>query len=262
MAQAMSDASTPKLSVVIITLNEAHAIGACLDSVAWADEVIVLDSGSTDATVEICRRHGARVEVTDWPGYGAQKNRAIERTRNEWILSLDADERVTPALRAELERALATCTDVAAFAIPRLSSYCGKVIRHGGWWPDLVTRLFRRGRAHFSDDAVHERLVVQGRTGQLTHPLEHEAFISLDEVLDKMNRYSAAGATRMFKAHQRGSLSRAIAHGIFTFIRTYFLRAGFLDGREGFMLAVSNAEGAYYRYLKLMYLNERAARIE
>lgn len=258
----MSDTSTPKLSVVIITLNEAHAIGACLESVAWADEIVVLDSDSTDATVEICRKHGARVDVTDWPGYGAQKNRAIERTRNEWILSLDADERVTPGLRAELERALAAPGDLVAFAIPRLSSYCGKVIRHGGWWPDHVTRLFRRGRAHFSDDAVHERLVVQGQTGKLTHPLEHEAFTSLDEVLDKMNRYSSAGAVRMFKARRRGSLPRAIAHGLFTFIRTYFLRAGFLDGREGFMLAVSNAEGAYYRHLKLMYLDERTARNE
>jgi glycosyltransferase involved in cell wall biosynthesis len=247
------------LSVAIIARNEAHAIRACLESIAWADEIVVLDSGSTDATVEICRAFGAKVEITDWPGYGAQKNRAIGRCCGAWILSLDADERVSPALRAEVERAIAEPSDAAAYRMPRLSSYCGRPMRHSGWWPDHVTRLFRRGRGHFSDDLVHERLIVDGRTRTLHEPLLHDTCVDLDEVLDKLNAYSSAGARQMLARGKRGSLGRAIGHGLWTFLRTYVLRAGFLDGREGFMLAVSNAEGAYYRYLKLMLLERTGA---
>jgi len=248
------------LSVAIIARNEAHAIRACLDSVAWADEIVVLDSGSADATVEICRACGVKVEVTDWPGYGAQKNRAIARCNGDWILSIDADERVSPALRAEIERAVAAPGDAAAFRMPRSSSYCGRAMRHGGWWPDHVTRLFHRGRGRFSDDAVHERLLIDGHIGTLREPLLHEAFVDLNEVLEKLNAYSSAGARQMLAGGKRGSLVAAVGHGLWTFIRTYLLRAGFLDGREGFMLAVSNAEGAYYRYLKLMLLQESAGR--
>jgi len=262
MTQARENAleQRPALSVAIIARDEAHAIGACLESVAWTDEIVVLDSGSTDATVSICESLGVRVEVTDWPGYGAQKNRAIGRCRGDWILSLDADERVTPALRAEIEHALTSPGNASAFRMPRLSTYCGRPMRHSGWWPDHVTRLFRRGHGRFSDDPVHERLIVEGSTSTLTHPLAHEAFVDLEEVLDKLNRYSTAGARRMHAAGASGSLRRAIAHGLWTFVRTYILRGGFLDGREGFMLAVSNAEGAYYRYLKLMLLARAAAR--
>jgi len=242
------------VSVAIIARDEAHAIEACLKSVAWADERIVLDSGSADETVAICRALGATVESTDWPGYGAQKNRAIARCTGDWILSLDADEQVSAALRAEIEQAIAASGDTVGFRMPRLSSYCGRKMHYGGWWPDYVTRLFRRGRGRFSDDPVHERLVVDGPVGTLRSPLMHEAFMDLEEVLDKVNRYSTAGARQMLHAGRGATLRSAIGHGTWSFIRTYFLRAGFLDGREGFMLAVSNAEGAYYRYLKLMLL--------
>jgi len=245
----------PKLSVAIITRDEEPNIRACIESVSWADEIVVLDSGSTDATVEICRSLGARVEITDWQGFGVQKNRAIERCHNDWILSLDADERVTAQLRAQIERSLSAPGTSVAFRIPRLSSYCGRPMRHGGWWPDYVVRLFRRGLARFSDDLVHERLICDGGIGTLTQPITHEAFVSLEEVLDKVNRYSSAGAQRLLAAGASGSVSRAVGHGLWAFARTYLLRAGFLDGREGFMLAISNAEGTYYRYLKLMLLN-------
>lgn len=251
------NAPRPSLSVAIITLNEQDAIAACLQSVAWADQIVVIDSGSTDDTVAICRRMGASVESADWPGYGAQKNRAIARCTGDWVLSLDADERVSDELRREIEAAIASEAGNVGFRIPRLSSYCGKTIRHSGWWPDHVTRLFRNGSARFSDDPVHERLLVDGPVGTLKRPLLHESFVDLDEVLDKLNRYSAAGASRMHASGRRASLLSAIGHGIWTFVRTYFLQAGFLDGREGFMLAVSNAEGTYYRYLKLMLLHER-----
>ena len=246
------------LSVVVITKNEGAAIRRCLESVAWAGEIVVLDSDSSDETARIAGECGAKVHTASgWPGYGPQKNRALALATGDWVLSLDADEWITPELRAEIERALATPGEHSAFKMPRLSSYCGRFMRHSGWWPDHVTRLFRRGRARFSDDLVHERLIVDGAIGALREPLRHEAIRDLDEALVKMNAYSTAGAMMQFERGKTASLTGAVWHGAWTFFRTYVLRAGFLDGREGFMLAVSNAEGAYYRYLKLMLLAEK-----
>lgn len=242
------------ISATVIARDEEASIGACLASLDWADEVLVLDSGSTDRTVEICRAAGAQVEVTDWPGFGAQKNRAIDRASGDWVLSIDADERVPPALARAIRAAVADPGTNVAFRMPRASSYLGRRMRHSGWWPDHVTRLFRRGHARFSDDPVHERLLVEGPVGTLDCALEHESFASVEEVLVKLDRYSTLGAERMLREGRHGSLGRAVGHGLWTFVRTYVLRRGFLDGREGFMLAVSNAEGAYYRYLKLMLL--------
>lgn len=246
-----------KLSVAIITRNEQAAIRRCLESVAWAGEIVVLDAGSTDETARIARECGAKVHIaSDWQGFGRQKNRALELVAGAWVLSLDADEWISPELRTEIERVLAAPGDHAAFRMPRLSSYCGRFMRHSGWWPDYVTRLFRRGQARFSNDLVHERLIVEGAVGTLRESLLHEAILDLDDALVKMNAYSTAGALMQLERGGKASLAGAVWHGAWTFFRTYVLRAGFLDGREGFMLAVSNAEGAYYRYLKLMLLRE------
>jgi glycosyltransferase involved in cell wall biosynthesis len=246
------------LSVIVITKNEARVIARCLESVAWADEIIVLDAASTDSTPDIARQLNAKVTTSaDWPGYGAQKNRALDLATGYWVLSLDADEWITPELRTEIESAIAASGNNVAFKIPRLSSYCGRFMRHSGWWPDHVTRLFKRGAARFSDDLVHERLIVDGVTGFLRESLMHEAIVDLDDALHKMNAYSTAGAFMQMERGKKASLTSAVLHGAWTFIRTYVLRGGFLDGREGFMLAVSNAEGAYYRYLKLMLLREK-----
>ena len=243
------------LSVVIIVKNEAARLGATLESVRFADEIIVLDSGSTDGTVEVARRHTAKVFVdADWQGFGVQKNRALDHAGCDWVLSLDADERVSEDLRLAIQAALANpVADV--YEMPRLSSYCGRTIRHSGWWPDHVVRLFRRGAARFSDSLVHERLLFDGRVARLDEPLLHESYRNLDDVLDKMNRYSTAGAVQAFEGGRRSGLGKAVLRGGWAFLRTYLLRAGFLDGREGFILAVSNAETTYYRYLKLMYLS-------
>jgi len=247
------------LSVVLITKNAAPVIRRCLESVAWADEIVVLDSESNDGTAELCREFTPQVEtVRDWPGFGPLKNRAVERAQGEWVFNIDADEWVTPALRAEIEAALREPGDAAAFRMPRRSSYCGRFIRHSGWWPDHVTRLFRRGQARFSEDQVHERLLVEGGVGTLRQPLLHEAFRDLEQVLAKVNTYSTQGALGLRKRGTKATVATAVAHGAWTFFRTYCLRAGFLDGREGFMLAVSNAEGTYYRYLKLLLLEEQA----
>lgn len=247
-----------KLSVIIITRNEAANIRACLESVAWADEVIVVDSGSSDATVEICQELGAKVFVHDWPGFGVQKNRALSYATNEWVFSIDADERVTAELRAAIETVLHNGADAfAAYRISRLSSYCGRFMRHSGWYPDHIVRFFKRDAAKFSDDLVHERLLVEGATGMLSGELLHYSYENLEQVLNKVNQYSSASAQMQQQRGRQASLSGAVLRGLWSFIRTYFLSAGFLDGREGFMLAVSNAEGTYYRYLKLMLLNRK-----
>ncbi|MGH8703237.1 MAG: glycosyltransferase family 2 protein [Burkholderiales bacterium] len=249
------------LSVIVIAKNEAAVIRRCLESVAWADEMIVLDSGSTDSTVEICRKCKARVEASaEWRGFGVQKNRVLAFATGDWVLSIDADEWVTEGLRAELQAAMATPDAHSAFRMPRLSSYCGRFMRHSGWWPGHVTRLFRRGQARFSDDLVHEKLIVQGAVGTLRAPLMHESYRNLEQVLAKTNAYSSAGAAMARQRGRRAGLGGAVLRGLWSFFRTYFLRAGFLDGREGFMLAVSNAEVTYYRSVKLMLLAEREQR--
>jgi glycosyltransferase involved in cell wall biosynthesis len=249
------------LSLTIITKNEEASIRRCIESVPFADEVVVVDSGSTDRTVEICRALGARVVVTDdYPGYGPQKNRALALARGDWILSLDADEWLTPELQAELPRLMAAAPGPAAYRMRRRSSFCGRYMRHSGWWPDWVVRLARRGQGRFSDEIVHERLVVEGPVGEATGVLMHEAFATLEDVVGKMDEYSSAGARALAARGRSSSVARAVAHGLWTFLRTYVFRAGFLDGREGFLLAVANAEGTYYKYVKLMLLAGRGRR--
>jgi glycosyltransferase involved in cell wall biosynthesis len=248
------------LSVIVITKNEAERLPRCLESVRTiADEIVVVDSGSADATPDIARQYGARFTVTpDWPGFGPQKNRALAHATGDWVLSLDADEWLTPELAAEIRQVLqAPQSDV--YALPRLSSFCGRPMRHSGWWPDHVTRLFKRGAARFSDDLVHERLMFSGTHAVLQEPIMHETYRTLDEMLVKLNRYSTDGAQNHIHQGKRGGLGRAIGRGLWAFVRTYVIRAGFLDGREGFLLAVANAETTYYRYLKLMYLAEGRA---
>jgi len=251
--------STP-ISAVVICLNEADRIGRCLESLAFCDEIVVVDSGSTDRTVEICRELGAAVHVTpDWPGHGPQKNRALDRAGGDWIFSLDHDEWATPELREEIVRTLAAPGDKAAFVMPRRSSFCGRFMRHSGWWPDPVTRLFRRGAARFSEDHMHDRVIVQGPIGRLQHPVMHESITDLAQMIAKMNSYSSTSAAMLNRQGRRASLATAMLHGWWAFTRTYFLRLGFLDGREGFMLAIANAEGSYYRYLKLMLLSDKGS---
>ncbi|QDU08415.1 glycosyltransferase family 2 protein [Gimesia aquarii] len=243
------------LSIIVIVKNEESSIRECLTSVIWADEIIVLDSGSTDQTLAICKEFTDKVYETDWPGFGPQKNRALEYATKDWVLSIDADERISYDLQTEIKRIIQVSGRYDAYTMPRRSNYCGRYMKHSGWWPDRVVRLFRRGKARFSDDLVHERIVVDGKTGKLKEPIIHESLLTVEQILNTMNSYSTAGAKMLAEEKQQSGLTKAILHGLWTFIRTYFLRAGFLDGKEGFMLAISNAEGTYYRYLKLMVIN-------
>ena len=244
------------LSVIIITKNEALNIRECLESVKWADEIIVVDSGSTDATVAICRAFTPHVYTHDWPGFGVQKNRALNYATQDWVLSMDADERVTPDLRVEIEGAIRD-GNVQGYEIPRLSSFCGRYMRHSGWYPDYVTRLFLLKSASFTNDLVHERVIVNGVVGRLKHNLLHESFRDLEQLLAKMNHYSSAGAEMLGEKGRDATLLQAIFHGLWAFIRSYVIRTGFLDGAEGFMLAVSTAEGTYYRYAKRLLMQKQ-----
>ena len=247
-----------KLSVIIIAKNAESTIRRCLESVAWADEIVVVESGSADSTADICRELGVKLhQPADWPGHGPQKNRALDLATGDWLLSLDADEWVTPELRADIARAIVAPGDKVAFALPRRSSFCGRFMRHSGWWPDYVRRLFRRGAARFNDDRGHDRLIVNGTVGRLSSPIHHETITSLEQLIEKMNAYSAMTAYHLHQQGRSASIFTALRHGGWAFFRTYFLRAGFLDGREGLMLAISNAENSYYRYAKLVLLGKK-----
>jgi glycosyltransferase involved in cell wall biosynthesis len=247
-----------KLSVVIITKNEADNIQACLDSVKFANEWIIVDSGSSDATVAIAQEAGATViQTEDWPGFGPQKNRALEAARGEWILSLDADERIPEALRDEILAAIATGTH-SSYALPRLSSFCGHFIHHAGWYPDYIVRLFRRDCASFSSDLVHESVKVQqGSTGRLQTAMLHYSYPDDETYLRKLQQYSSLGAQQAYAAGKRASLGTAILHACSSFLRSYIFRRGILDGKAGLMVALSSAESTYHKYFKLMLLSER-----
>ena len=258
MDDSIATAARPRLTLAVITKNEAHRLAACLASVPFADEIVVVDSGSTDGTAELARRLGARVvETADWPGFGPQKNRALDAAGGDWVLSLDADERLSPELAAQVRRVVDAPdgADVpAAYTLSRLSSLCGRWMRHGDWHPDPVLRLFRRGAARFSDDAVHERLVCAGRIGHLDGHLLHDSIATLDDCLTKMNRYSGDRALALRRRGRSGGLGAAIGHGAWAFVRCYLLKRGFLDGGMGFVLAVSTAESAYDSHLKASLL--------
>lgn len=242
-----------KLSVIIITKNEAANIRACIGSVAWADEIIVVDSGSSDGTVEICRELGAKVFAHDWPGFGMQKNRALSYATHEWVFSIDADERATPELAAQLIKAMRDGRE-DGFYVPRLSQFCGIFIHHSGWYPDYVLRLFKKTKGRFSDDMVHERVILEGVAGRLSSPLLHYSYLNEADVQRKTEQYATAGALQMYKNGKKATFADAPLRAGWAFVRTYCLRLGFLDGVAGFKIAMMNARTTYLKYQQLRTL--------
>lgn len=250
-----ASARTPhaSLGVAIIALNAQARLAQCLEALHFADDIVVIDGGSSDETVSIARRLGARVVVApEWPGFGPQKNRAVTELDTDWILSIDTDEVVTPELAASIRQAIDSPL-ANIYALDRLSSFCGHWVRHSGWYPDWVPRLFKRGTARFSDDLVHERLVYDSKVERLAGKLLHYSYDDFETVLRKVDAYSSAGARQRHAAGKRGGFARAVLRGMWAFLRTYLLRGGILDGRSGFMIAVFNAETVYYRFLKLAW---------
>jgi len=264
------------LSVILIANNEANNILDCLASVSFADQIILVDSGSTDNTVELARSVGAHVvQTNDWPGFGAQKNRALDLATCDWVFSIDADERVTPELAEQLKAAInfeaedtfkndSNIDNIRnkhihqhdAFEVPRLTQFCGQWIRHCGWTPDHVLRLFKRGRARFSNDLVHERLVQsKGTCGKLTTPMLHFSYPTPASYWRKLDQYSQAWAKQRHLEGKKTSMLRAAMSGMVAFVRTYFLRLGFLDGALGFAVCTMQAQSAFGKYFTLYCLN-------
>jgi glycosyltransferase involved in cell wall biosynthesis len=248
------------LSIVLITLNEAANLPRTLASVRGMGEIVVVDSGSTDTTVEIARSFGARVVVEPWKGFGAQKNSAIDHASGEWVLSLDADEEVSPELRAEIEALLIVGEPAfAAYRIPRLNHFLGQPLKHGGYWPDPKLRLFRRGAARFEERPVHETMKIvgsaDGPVGDLKYPLLHHCYPTLDEYIEHMNRYSTAGA-RMLVEQGRAGQSwlwlkwNAVLNPAATFLYNYVFRLGFLDGRAGLLQHLNHSVYIHWKFAK------------
>jgi glycosyltransferase involved in cell wall biosynthesis len=242
----------PRLSLIVIARNEEAAIGRCLGSAAFADEIVVVDNDSSDKTVEIARSFRAKViKAPDWPGFGPQKNRALKAATGDWVLSLDADEWVGPALSAAIKRVMADSDAADGYEMPRRSRFRGKVIRYGGWWPDHVLRLFRRERGRFSDDPVHERLIVDGRVERLRAPIDHDAIADAADAREKASRYAAIAAAELARKGVQANGFTALGHAAWAFFNTYFVRAGFLDGRAGLGVALYNTRYTWQKWQRL-----------
>jgi glycosyltransferase involved in cell wall biosynthesis len=242
-----------RVSVIIITRNEAHNIADCLRSVAWADEIVVVDSGSDDGTPEVALQFTDKVYAIPWYGYSANKNFALSKATGEWVLWLDADERVPEDLAHEIQTTLAQGAAVDGYEIPRLAFFMGRWIRHGGWYPAHVLRLFRRGRGHFSDHPVHEGVVLQGSRGRLRHPLLHYTDLTLEHYFGKLNTYTTLSARMQLARGKSAGLWHMLARPLHTFVKMYVFKAGFLDGVQGLMLALLSAGHTFAKYAKVWY---------
>ena len=247
-----------KISVAIITLNAATELDRCLASVAFADEMVVLDQHSGDDTEEVCRRHGAALHQTEWLGFGPTKDRAASLCRNQWVLSIDSDEEVTPELRASIE-ALPDQPPEAAFAVNRLSRFLGAWIRHCGWHPEYVVRLFDRQRARFNDLPVHESVEAQGPVGRLSGLLNHYTYETMEHYIEKLNRYTTLAAEDRFARGDRSSLLNAVLRSQATFWRMWILQGGLWDGWRGYVLCLASSFYVLSKYTKLWLLGNRVS---
>ena len=241
----------PKLSVTIITLNEAEHIAAAIDSVSFADEIIVVDSGSTDATVEIARNKGVRVLSREWPGWVEQKNFAAAQASNDWIFSLDADERVTPVLAAEIREILSGNPTHRGYRVPRVTYHLGRWIRTTDFYPDYQTRLYDRRAARWRGKYIHESVEVDGGAGQLRNEMQHYSYRNLGDHLDRINHYTTLAARQMHEAGRRAGVLDLLVHPPAAFFRNYVLRRGVLDGTAGFTISAMNAYAVFLKFAKL-----------
>ena len=249
----------PPVSVTIITLDEAEHIAAAIDSAAWADEIIVVDSGSSDGTAAIARQKGVRVETRAWPGYVEQKNYAAGLARNDWIFSLDADERITPALAAEIQSIVSSEPRLRGYRVPRVTFHLGRWVRTTDFYPDYQTRLYDRRAGRWRGKYVHESVAVNGGgVGQLRHELEHYSYRDLADHLDRINRYSSLAARQMHEGGRRAGPLDLLLHPPAAFLRNYVLRRGFLDGSAGLTISLLNSYSVFLKFAKLWELQNAA----
>jgi glycosyltransferase involved in cell wall biosynthesis len=240
-----------KISAYILTFNEAEKIKAAVESVLWADEVVVVDSNSTDGTAEIANGLGARVVEVPFNGFGDLRNRAVDICRHDWIFSLDADERCTKAVRDEVLALLAGSPPYEVYRVPRRNYMMGRWIRGSGWYPNFrQPQLSRKGSMRYTLESVHESYEILGNrpVGTLRNAIWQVPFRDLEEVIRKMNRYSSLGAAKL--THKRVSMASALGHGLWSFLKHYIFKLGFIDGWAGFVIAFGNFEGTFYRYAK------------
>jgi glycosyltransferase involved in cell wall biosynthesis len=241
------------LSVIIIALNQEANIGPCLETVRFADEIVVVDTGSTDRTVELARTKGARVIVTAWRGFAGTKNFALDQARGDWVFSLDTDERVPEALKDEILAVVRADGPLNGYRAPRKNYFGGRWVRHLGWYPDYTLRLWRRSQGRFRDREVHEEVEVAGPVGTLKTPLDHYSYQNLEEYAARQERYARLAAREMFKQGRRPRPGELWWRPLFTFLKLYFLKKGFLEGSLGLALA---RQGSQYNFLKYYYLQE------
>jgi glycosyltransferase involved in cell wall biosynthesis len=240
-----------RLSVAVVTWNEEERLRPCLESAAWVDEIIVVDAESTDKTVQVAREFTDRIWVRPWPGFAAQKNFALDQATGEWVLSLDADERVTPELKEEIKAVIARGEPADGYAIPRKNIFWGAWVRHGRLYPDYQRRLFRRGGGRFVERAVHESVEIRGSVGRLEAPLLHQSYRSLEEFLERSNRYSTLAAQEWIRQGQRATPLDLVLRPVGRFLSMYLLHRGFLDGWRGFLLAGLYAHYVFLRTAKV-----------
>ena len=243
-----------RLSAVIITRNEEAVLPRCLKSVSWADEIIMIDSHSTDKTREIAAQLGAKVVVSDWRGFGPAKQEGVNMATGEWVLSIDADEEVSPELRAEIQQVLADGTSMRGFEIPRKTNFLGRWIYHCGWYPDYVLRLFLKTNGRFDEAVVHEKVLVDGPVGKLKSELLHYSFPTLEHYFTKSNRYTTLGAHEALRAGKTSTWFGIIFKPPVSFFSQYILRQGFRDGVEGFLVSALSAVAVMVKYAKLRRL--------
>ncbi len=248
----------PQISVYILTYNEADKIGAAIKSAGWADEVVVVDSDSADSTVAIAESLGARVVNVPFEGFGKLRNAAINSCTHEWIFSLDADERCTPSAVNEINGIINSENPADAYFVPRRNYFMGRWIKHSGWYPDYrQPQLFKKGCMHFwEEDEVHEGYDVTGRVEYMKSPIWQFPFKNLEQLQFKANRYSSLGSEKLLRRGRKSGMFTALGHGLAAFLQIYILKKGFLDGWAGFVIALGNFEGTFYRYSKLLEKQE------
>jgi len=239
------------ISVVIVTKSEEKNIREALESIKDASEIIVVDAFSTDRTVEICREYTDKIYQIEWLGYAKQKQKAIELAKGPWVFILDSDERFTESLWKEISHLMKNNRVYSGYYVPRRNFFLDRWIRHGGWWPDYTLRLFLKNKATMEDRRVHEKVVVDGKVGYLRSPLEHYTYNTVSDYIKKMDFYSTLSAKELGGKGVRPGMIKIVGHPLFTFLKMFFLRFGFMDGIHGLILAILYSYYTFLKYLKL-----------
>jgi glycosyltransferase involved in cell wall biosynthesis len=248
-----------KISVVIITKNEEKNIARCLESVKWADEIVIIDSQSEDRTLEIASKYNTKTYSPPWTGYGPAKKEGVIKASNDWIFSIDADEEVTDKLKNEINSVLSNHDNKTfGYFVPRLTNFLGRWIKHSGWYPDYVLRLFNKQFGNFNDAVIHESVQLSGSTTYLKCDLLHYSYPDLDEYFRKFNLYTTVGAEELFKKGKKSGFVSICLRPIVAFIKQYIIKLGFLDGMEGFLVCYFSAKAVMVKYAKLRTMNKRA----